>query len=291
MTQGIRAAGGAVAVAALMAELLLVRSNTQASPSFRFRGSTCSLRVQLWKLTQDTATAMDTFKKDMAAAYGRQDPYAGSGGTSTQPVHLSANTVKVMQDLDATLSKPPTGAIPQTWDVARAFAMVKPFGGKAAGPKQALRSVFALEFSFVTAVRAEMRVAGGGVRDYTAARTTLAATWKLLKALSCTPPPPSPTPTPTFYVRAWVTPPLVPYGAYPILNAQATAGSVCTALVRYSNGRPPPDFQGTAETARSGLTLAWSWHEALKNTRGTGVVTCQLGYETIATTAKFTVSG
>jgi hypothetical protein len=245
------------------------------------------LRKELWTLTQDTATAIETFKKDMASAYGRDDPYAGG----TRAPRLSSKAVKQMQSLDVLLTKPPKGVVPQTWDTARQFAMVKPFGGKAATPKLALRSVFAVEFAFDQAVRAEMNTPGSGVHDYSSAGAALGVTWNLLKALSCAPPPPTPTPKPAFSIRAWVTPPVIPYGAYPVLNAEAAPGAVCTASVMYRNGRPPPDFSGDAETAQAGLAMAWSWHEALKNTRGSGTVTCQLGGLTASATATFTVTG
>jgi hypothetical protein len=288
MQDALRAMRSLSGPAAVMAALLLVPLVGRASPLERFRGNSCDLRGQLWTLTQNTATAMDAFKKDMAAAYGRNNPYSDVGVRATR---LSPAAMKSMQSLDVTLTKPPKGVIPQTWVVAHQFGMDRPFGGKAAAPKLALRSVLALESFFDVAIRSEMKAPGHGVGSYTAAQTTLEATWNLLKAIRCVPPTPKPTPPPSsFFVSVWIQPSVVPYGGYPTLNALTKTGASCSATVRYANGRSPADFTGDQEIEQPGETLAWTWHEVTKGAHGTGTVTCVLGNEVKSASAKFTVS-
>jgi phosphatidylserine/phosphatidylglycerophosphate/cardiolipin synthase-like enzyme len=92
-------------------------------------------------------------------------------------------------------------------------------------------------------------------------------------------------------VRVTVTPPSMPYSAYPTLTAYTTTGATCTASVVYSTGRSPVSFSGTAETVGAGGSVSWSWHEETKGSGGTATVRCTLKGQSAQAQAAFTVTG
>jgi hypothetical protein len=92
-----------------------------------------------------------------------------------------------MKALHNLITRPPTGVIPRTWDVARQYGLNTPFTGRADAPTYALRLVFEAEFAFDNAVVAETKFPGGGSTQYRLGREHLARSWTALKAIRCIP--------------------------------------------------------------------------------------------------------
>jgi hypothetical protein len=161
----------------------------QAASLRQFQGSTCFYRGDLWSLTQQTATAMDTFDRTMRAAYGAKNPYLGTGNAvlGASALQVSPATAKALSALDTLLTKPATGLIPRTWTVARSYGLSSPFTGTADVPTTAIRAVFALEFAFENTVKAEVKKVGAGRQQYRAAHTDLTSAWTALQAVPCVP--------------------------------------------------------------------------------------------------------
>jgi hypothetical protein len=104
------------------------------------------------------------------------------------------------------------------------------------------------------------------------------------------------TPRPTraagagFFVRAYVIPDPVFYGAYPTLNARSIKGADCTARVVYSTGEAPRSFDGSARTVGSSGVVGWTWHMQSSGTGGTATVTCSFHGQTRSVTTSFSIA-
>lgn len=154
------------------------------------------------------------------------------------------------------------------------------------------------------ASRNETVQAGSGLDLYHQAQQQMSYAWQALRQLPCQAHPYTARPgtrlqtsrvarvsqRQSLSVQAWVSPNSMPYNAYPTLYARTTPGASCTADVIYDGtNRHPVSFNGYAQVASTGGTVAWRWHEETKGGGGTGYVTCALNGITVSTTTTFTV--
>jgi len=115
----------------------------------------------------------------------------------------------------------------------------------------------------------------------------MAQAWIIVTSITCQPS--AQTYSSNLGVRAYVSPQVMRYNAYPVLVAHSHPGALCTASVRYNDtNRPPRSFSGYQQTMQR--TVSWRWHEETKGSGGQAQVVCTWNGRQGSAVAYFSVS-
>jgi hypothetical protein len=101
---------------------------------------------------------------------------------------------------------------------------------------------------------------------------------------------PTPVPAGPFLLRTCVDPNPVPSAGQGTIFGQTTPGALCTASVKFSDGKTPANFDGGPQTALSDGFVVFPFASSATATSGLAKVTCTLNGQTKTSLTNFLIS-
>ncbi len=101
---------------------------------------------------------------------------------------------------------------------------------------------------------------------------------------------PTPLPAGAFLLRTCVQPSPVPSTGSGTIFGETTPGAVCTASVKFNNGKAPTNFDGGPQTALSDGFVLFPFTSSTTATSGLGKVTCTFNGQTQISLTNFLIS-